>query len=79
MSKVIIVTVAAALAALFACSSGVGEGNECGGSQDDCGTKLTCQPIAGTGHSYCCPTPPESSKQDVCHPKTQIDGHPAQL
>ena len=71
MRKLIGVTVAAALTALLACSDfgGVSEGGECGGAKDECGSNLTCQPIAGTGHSYCCPTPPDSSKQDACHSK----------
>jgi hypothetical protein len=59
------------LAGACASSGGLSEGGECGGTSDSCGGNLTCVPIEGRGHSYCCPTPTESSKEDNCHPTTQ--------
>ncbi len=56
-----------AVATLAACSGGVSQGEECGGPQDDCSSNLSCQPIAGRGKSYCCPSPPESSNYQNCH------------
>jgi hypothetical protein len=79
MFKMTIVALSCALLGLLACSSsgGVSEGGECGGPQDDCGTNLTCMPIQGRGHAYCCPTPPESSGEDNCHPiRSASDGTP---
>ncbi len=67
MKKVFVVAVSLVVAALAACSGGVSQGEECGGSQDDCSSNLSCQPIAGRGHSYCCPTPAEVSHYQNCH------------
>jgi hypothetical protein len=56
-------------ALVVGCSSNEGdsnEGNACG-KQGDCGGNLSCQPVAGRTADFCCPTPPESSKQSNCH------------
>ena len=78
MLKIFGVGLSVALGALvFACGpSGVSEGGECGGSQDDCGGNLTCTPIAGRRHSYCCPTPSEASNYQNCHPIGNVDSTP---
>jgi hypothetical protein len=81
MSKVIGVGIALlgvfGICAVIACGpTGVSEGGECGGSQDDCGANLTCQPINGRGHSYCCPAPPESSNYQNCHASVPTDSSP---
>jgi hypothetical protein len=34
----------------------------------DCGSNLSCQPIVGRASNFCCPTPPESSGYENCHP-----------
>jgi hypothetical protein len=42
------------------------EGDDC--TQDsDCHSNLTCQPISGRPHDYCCPTPANTSKEDNYH------------
>ena len=64
--KAWITVLALGLVTMVACG-GPGQGDECGGSQDDCGSNLTCQPIKGRGKSYCCPTPPEQSSNSNCH------------
>jgi hypothetical protein len=46
---------------------GISEGDPCGGTQDNCGSNLTCQPIKGHNGNYCCPTPASASKEDNCH------------
>jgi hypothetical protein len=70
MSKLLIAMFAVSVSAIVACSDrgGVSEGDECGGSQDDCGSNLTCTPIQGRGHSFCCPTPSTASNYQNCHP-----------
>jgi hypothetical protein len=67
MKKFLVVLIS--VGALVACSGlgGTKQGDSCGGSTDDCASNLTCQPIKGKG-SYCCPSPPESSDYQSCHP-----------
>jgi hypothetical protein len=42
------------------------EGDDCS-SDTECHSNLTCQPIRGRPHDYCCPTPATASKEDNCH------------
>jgi hypothetical protein len=77
MLKIFGVGLSVALTAVIACGpGGVSEGGECGGSQDDCSGNLTCTPINGRGHSYCCPTPSEASNYQTCHPMGSVDHTP---
>jgi hypothetical protein len=55
--------VAAATSTLGAC--GDSEGDACT-TDNDCGSQLLCQPIAGRGDK-CCPTPAEESDNESCH------------
>lgn len=69
MKKFLVVLISVGALYLGACSGlgGTKQGDECGGSTDDCSANLTCQPIKGRGKSFCCPTPPESSDYQNCH------------
>ncbi len=63
--------------AIVACGpSGLSEGDSCGGSGDDCGSNLTCQPVAGRKGDFCCPTPQQSSNYTNCHPTSAEDQTP---
>jgi hypothetical protein len=64
--KMIITVLALGFVTMAGCG-GVSQGDECGGSQDDCGSNLVCQPIKGRSKNYCCPTPPEQSSNSNCH------------
>jgi hypothetical protein len=73
MSKILVTLAAGSIASVMAlgCSDagGISEGDQCGAPKDNCSSNLTCQPISGQAGDVCCPTPPESSKKDSCHPK----------
>jgi hypothetical protein len=73
MWKIVVTLAACAIASVIAlgCSDfgGIGEGDQCSGPKDNCSSNLTCQPIAGQPGDVCCPTPPQSSNKDTCHPK----------
>ncbi len=66
MKTLFVCGLVAGVLAAAGCWAGVSEGDSCGGSQDNCGDNLTCQPIAGHG-DVCCPTPPSASDKDNCH------------
>jgi hypothetical protein len=69
MKTVLFVIVTTISLAACAGSIGSGEGDSCGGSSDQCGSNLTCQPIKhsdGSTGNYCCPTPNWSSTKSAC-------------
>jgi hypothetical protein len=69
--KTVFVTLACGFVAVIAvgCAGpmGKGDGDSCSGA-DDCSSNLTCQPILGRQGDYCCPTPPQTSKESNCQP-----------
>jgi hypothetical protein len=77
MWRALSVLLAVGAVGLVACSfsGGMGEGDDCGGQQDDCGKNLTCTPFQ-SGHSYCCPTPAWASKEGNCQGKQFDDSTP---
>ena len=76
--KKLSVLLAVAATGIVACygTAGLSEGDECGGSSDDCSVNLQCVSITGRGHQYCCPTPTEASNYAVCHPTATTDTTP---
>jgi len=73
MKKVLTVVLLGLASGLVACAGDIGksQGDPCGGSQDECGSNLTCQPIVhsdGSKGDYCCPTPAWTSTKSVCIP-----------
>jgi hypothetical protein len=64
---------AAAIAVGCAGPMGKGEGDSCS-SADDCSSNLTCQPIIGRSGDFCCPTPPNTSKEGNCQPSAADGG-----
>jgi hypothetical protein len=65
--KLVIASLVTVAMFVVGCSDfgGKSEGDTCGGSRDECGSNLTCQPINGHG-SVCCPTPASASKESNC-------------
>jgi hypothetical protein len=70
------VALGVSLGAVACGPSGLSEGGSCGGGQDDCGSNLTCQPVAGRKGDFCCPTPQQSSNYENCHPTAAEDQTP---
>jgi hypothetical protein len=68
MKRSFVFALVAGLVSVVGCG-GVDEGDTCGGSTDNCGDNLTCQPIEGHG-DVCCPTPPSASDKATCHAVT---------
>lgn len=64
VGSTVIVSVACGLIGCAGPIGGKSQGESCS-TEDECGTDLTCQPIAGHG-DVCCPTPADTSTSSGC-------------